>query len=387
MKENEKKNSAISSILQNLDRRWLLILALAVLALILFIWLIFIQPKPIASPEEGKAIEKLLNPVQKMDFDSLIADRCYPLGDRLLLLRPETVVLQELHGQEIASLPLDLAQPVGLNVDGYVLCGDRKSERIDVFNHEGIVFESSLDGSLAGGDYNRKGIWAVIDDVGEKPAKVHLLDSVGERVFTLSFDQSGSPLKLSFTPDGNALDILILNSSGSQLKTYVKRFDLAGEQLAQRVLEGYPVLFTDILHDRSGNPVVYSGSTVIHFAFENSDFFHAYEFARVEAVIPHAGNLLAVGSEIQDGKLSIYELNQDGNRREMASGLRDAERFLKRGNQLFISASSTLYRYRIGGEEFETLGALDGQILTMSQVNGRQVNILTHRGARIIDLP
>ena len=176
--------------------------------------------------------------MQSRDLEAVQAESAYPLGEHLLFLSKDQLLLEDMQGTQIYACPMRLNRPAVVNVGGLLLCGDREGTQLMLMGLNGPLFETELDGALAGAAANGRDALAVIDEVPEGNARVHLMNLQGKRLFTLSFDRSGSPLQLSFSPDGKSLDVLILNTSGSRMKSILRRYNVAdGAQTAERAIE------------------------------------------------------------------------------------------------------------------------------------------------------
>lgn len=366
----------------SLDKKWMIVLTLAVIALVLLLVVLFGPGN--SENEEG---QHGLGVIQTFAFDHNTAARYYPVGEKLLLLRPEQVTLQDYRGQQYASIPLDYQQAVAIVDRERALCGDRLGTRVIQFDSNGALFEAQLDGGLAGAAYNGSSTWAVIDEIPDKHPIVHLLKEDGNRIATLTFDLSGSPVKVGFTPDGKLLDIVILDSKGSRIKTILKRFDLQGNQVAQRVLEGYDSLFYNLTHDSSGNPVVNSSATVVRFRYDQEDSVQSADFAFVSAVYAHGDALTILAGNQQDSALSAYEMKEDGTLETTETYFPSIDLSLRSGDTVILAGGASLYRYNQNSRKSELLGTLDGKVSEMLGLGGNKLAVVTNRAASIIQLP
>lgn len=364
------------------DKRWMTILILGLIALILISILLF-GPKLKEEDKDNRGLQA----IQSFDLQGSVPGNTYTLGENFLILRPEQVTLQDYRGQQLSSIPLDFQLAVAIRDQDRVLCGDRQSTRVIQFDRNGALSETQLEGGLAGASFNGSSIWAVIDEIPDKHPIVHLLNEDGSRIATLTFDLSGSPIRVAFTPDGKMLDVLILDSKGSRLKTVMKRFDLQGNQVAQRILEGYDGLFWNITHDSQGNPVVHSTSTVIRFHYDDEESLKNYDFAFIAAVYPHGEELTILAGGQQDSALTAYELMKDGTLENSESSFQSIDFSVQSGDSLLIASGANLYRYLQNQRKTDVLGMLDGKIMDMEALSGNRLAVVTNRAASILQLP
>lgn len=364
------------------DRRWTVLFILCGIAIILFVLLLIrlpLQQREMDMGDEEK-MRLLLKPEKRYDMSLPEARRSYPMGSLILELSSEQILLRDFQGKIVYADRSDLIRPAALDCGRTMLVGDRESGRLILLSSQGKIFDAQIEGSFAGGDYNGRSSAAVILEVPEKNSQVLLLDLKGTPLFTLEFAESGNPIRVSFTPDGQALDILILNTNGNELKTYIKRYDLKGVQLAQKQIEDYPDLFTGLLHDLQGNLILYSPTHVLKLALDQELPLISEEFSAIAGVFPHGNSLSVVAASHQDGSYTIYELNENENAQE--SGIRiGASPILHPYGAGFAAASGnrlSVYDPRSGKLIRE--GLLDGEILRIDD-EGDFLNILTEQGA------
>lgn len=371
------------------EPRWIVLWVLTFIVLVLIAVLIFRIPKKTIEPAGDAASDQaVLGFLSKKDMSSAQARHCYPIQDELLYISLEQLVLEDYHGSQVYAMPVEFKRPAVYTKANMILCGDRDSARLVLINKDGLVFDTNLDGSFAGADFNGKNRWAVIDEVPETHPRVHLLDEHGQRIFTLSFDKSGSPLRVSFTPDGHYLDVLILNSSGSRLKTLIKRYSLeSGSQTSQKAVESYEDLFAGLLHDRDGLPVIYSSTHLLRYDFAASQSLNELEFATIRGAFSHPGGISIVAGQEQDGSLSVYELKSSGEVAIGASNIGSVDRVMRFGDRIIWWSGNHMGSYHLNSSKPGDSGTLDGEILAVDNIGGGKLNVVTERGARIVQIP
>ena len=367
--------------------------ALALLIIVLFFIFIFRldaltreakQAKEKPLPEESG---NLATPLQSRDLEAVQAESAYPLGEHLLFLSKDQLLLEDMQGTQVYACPMHLNRPAVVNVGGLLLCGDREGTQLMLMGLNGPLFETELDGALAGAAANGRDALAVIDEVPEGNARVHLMNLQGKRVFTLSFDRSGSPLQLSFSPDGKSLDVLILNTSGSRMKSILRRYNVAdGAQTAERAIEAYDEFFYGLSHDLRGNPCIYSSTHLLSYDYASAEPPREMEFANLRMVFAPHGKLTVLAGQELGGGLSLFSFNDALEAEEKISALPSSTEFFQAGNILCLTYGSHLLIY--DGDSQRKTGdlLLDGDIIRVLPL-GDKLHVVTNRGSRILRRP
>ena len=110
--------------------------ALALLIIVLFFIFIFRldaltreakQAKEKPLPEESG---NLATPLQSRDLEAVQAESAYPLGEHLLFLSKDQLLLEDMQGTQVYACPMHLNRPAVVNVGGLLLCGDREGTQL-----------------------------------------------------------------------------------------------------------------------------------------------------------------------------------------------------------------------------------------------------------------
>lgn len=367
-----------------MDRRLWLLLFLTLLALVLFLILVFTIP----SGHTANAPAHNYDPLSRRDLSAAVASRITPFGRDLLLAQADRVCLQSYEGEDLYIYDGSMTQPQALAFAQGAVVGDRQGHDLLLLSQDGLLFKASLDGSFAGADLSPNAKYlTVIDEVPDQKARIHLLQTDGNKLLTLGFAASGYPLQVRFLPNSRAFDVLILDASSSRLKTLVKRYDISGSLLAQKVIEDYNELFYGLLHDAQGNPVVYSAKTVLKFAFDQEQPLMQASFSQILGVFPIDEQLLIYANTATGGSYSIFSLDKDGSLQEALPNAGHAEHFVQAGSLLLYSEGNTLRSCDLRSHRQGQALSTDGGILRFCLTGDQHISVLTDLGARLYDLP
>lgn len=333
---------------------------------------------------------EIILPKKTIQWESTEAGTWFPFGRNLLSVRPEQVAMYDLNKTQLFSAPTTLLRPIVFSRGSAIFCGDRASGQLTVLKPSGIQFQNQLDGVLAGADYtaNEGGRYAILDEVAQKNTKIHLMNESGIRLFTLTFEQSGNPVQTRLTPDGKNLDVLILNTRGDRIKTILRRFDLSGGQVAQKVVEGYDDLFFGLTHSASGTPYIYSQTTVLALDFSSEPCQLIGHFSEVVEVSPQGKSVFIMGQGDDDSGLMVYQMTPQGElRKKLEQDVAWPEAWCVTGDRFVFSSGTQLRQYRFGDDRVTDLGRLSEPVTRLTSAGDRMVAALMPGQAAWVSLP
>ncbi|MDO5015632.1 MAG: DUF5711 family protein [Eubacteriales bacterium] len=371
-----------------LDRRHLAFLGILILlVLALFVTFILLLPRNQAKQALRASTELVTK--EKRDLDAHILAHAQPLSDNILTYLGGELRLESYTGQQIFVHQLAAQSPVSWIEQGQAIVADRNGHNLVLIQDQAVAYEHQLDGSFAGASLSASGQALIIDELPNDKAKVHLIASDGQRILSLGFDKTGYPITVSFTRDGKAFDVLILNSSGSTLKTVVRRYDLSGSLLGQRTLEAENGLFFGLLHDNRDLPIIYSPSQLVKLNFDEESPIYSLDFASILGAECVGSNLYLIANTQNDAYYSLYQVDGEGQVSELSNNVGRAKlvNYSTNTNKLYFVVNNVLFSQKVDDQTSLRSASLDAEILSYQVLPNGHINVLTGAGARMIRTP
>lgn len=371
--------------LSQFNKSRLIFLAVLILVSIFLLVLVLIII-PRGQVEHAIRGPEAFRPHQTRELEASLARRTYPLADKLVFVSREELVCEDYQGRQIFAYALNMTRPSVQVMDNYLIVGDREGGQVVIINPNGLVFECQLDSSFVHAALNKDGSWAFLDEQSDDKALVHLVSPEGKRILTLSFAKSGNALNLEFSPDGRYLDVLILNTASSNLKSLVRRYDLEGGLVAQKVVEAYNTLFYGLTHDPDGLPIIYSSNHVLKLDFDQEENLQDVELSSILAVYPHGQDLVILGNAQPDAYNGLYRFSSAKGLEEIADQIGRAShiRLTPDRSKIVYAADNLLYTVDLASLSLGQAQALDGEILAYNFYAGTEANVVTSHSAHIL---
>ncbi|HHT24312.1 MAG TPA: hypothetical protein GXZ76_02180 [Clostridiaceae bacterium] len=371
------------------QHKGLIIIGLLILVFFgLLIVLIFKLPDSPELPEDDS-----LQPIESanvetvLEFSSHDANRYYPFGHLLIYLSQDQITMKNYAGKDIYQEQIDFARPVGVYNANYFVAGDRNSGQIIVLDNHSKKFSLHLDGCFAGAYFGGDDYLAIIEENPDQPGFVHIINmQTGEKMLMIQFFESGYPLAVSFSDNLDFFDVLLTNIKGSMIQPIIKRYDLNGNQIGQKLPDDHPFLYGKIDHDSNNNIVITCTSNILVLNFEQEKPIAGYTPGKVYEIA--AGKkLTALASTHIEGSLQIVEW--------------DPEKQVFNEKELEIGTSIDNFTYSADyitfndGNKVKVFDRKSG-ILILDQVvpsdivrigiNSNQIILITDQGVKILNL-
>ena len=98
---------------------------------------------------------------------------------------------------------------------------------------------------------------AIVEENSDQPGFVHIIKlQTGEKMLMIQFVESGYPLAVSFSNNLDYFDVLLTNIKGSMIQPIIKRYDLSGNPIGQKLPDDHPFLYGKITHDPNNSIVL-----------------------------------------------------------------------------------------------------------------------------------
>ena len=286
------------------------LMIIALLILLFFILLIIViikipdQPK-IALNGENETIA-IADYQAIMTFNNNEGKNYYPFDNQFVYLSQNRIQLLNQKNENIYNENLDFNRPVNIQNNEYFLASDRESGKIIVLSHQGKQFSLDLDGVFAGAYFANEKYIAIIEENSNKSGFVHIVSvDDGQVLLTLQFFESGYPLSIVFDKNLEYFDVLLSNTSGSNLQTIINRYDFSGKQLGQIKLTKYPNLYAQIYYDKNENLILAGPGSLLVLDFNKNEVLAEYNVGRIIQMIPGDKIDILVSDRIDDGNFLI----------------------------------------------------------------------------------
>ncbi|NLM20015.1 MAG: hypothetical protein GX217_08390 [Clostridiaceae bacterium] len=367
------------------------LIVIGLLVLIFFILLIVLIYKLPDSPKLPE--DDSLQPIESANVETILefslhdATKYYPFGNQLIYLSQDQITLKNYAGKDTYQERIDFERPVGVYNENYFVAGDRNSGQIIVLDSHGKKFSLHLDGRFAGAYFGGEQYLAIIEENPDQPGFVHIINmQTGEKMLLIQFFESGYPLAVSFSNNLDFFDILLTNIKGSMIQPVIKRYDLNGNQIGQKLPDDYPFLYGKIDHDSNDNIVITSTSNILVLNLEQEKPIAGYAPGKVYEIA--AGTeLTAFASTHVEGSLQIVEWDpekQTFNEKEVAIGT-SIDNFTYSEDYITVNDGN---KVKVFDRKSGTL-VLD-QIVTADIVrigiNSNQIVLITDQGVKILNL-
>ena len=182
----------------------------------------------------------------------------YPLGSFQVRLEQGGLLYLDGKGREQAWHETNLlsAQLICAG-DKYLAIGDEESSKFVIAQEAGVVFSDNVSSKAVGADLAGDDL-VILDQGQDSKGEIRYYDLVRkELMFTLEFQDSGYPLRVRIVPNGQAIDILVLNTDQVDPISLIQRYGFDGKLQGEVQLPGYYGSF------------VYDGKLVIAYSDTN----------------------------------------------------------------------------------------------------------------------
>jgi hypothetical protein len=289
-----------------------LLIVLAFLSLGAAVILALSIPEPAVLPDAVPTVTLAADDSSGFACDAVEAKHLIPFGDYIVRLTAGRVECLASDGSEIFACGLDYSTPYAVTGANRLVVADRDGTGYAVFDASGLLFSGNREGRVTGVAIGPGGELALLEDRHDSTGVVAILDAqTGDLQYECHFPESGYVLSAVFTPDGQFLDVALVNTDGSKIRPIFKRFRISGEACGQLVLpdEG---LFPLLVYDPAGNLVACSATRLAGLEFGRDTPRFTLDLPHIETVAATRTGLVVLASERVGGKLKLYSLDQNG---------------------------------------------------------------------------
>ncbi|HHU53015.1 MAG TPA: hypothetical protein GXZ43_02900 [Clostridiaceae bacterium] len=367
------------------------LIIICLLVLVFFGLLIILIYKLPDSPELPEDEE--LKPIDSANIETVLefsahdANRYFPFANQLVYLSQDQIILKNHAGKDIYQEQIDFERPVGVFNANYFVAGDRNSGKIIVLDNHSKKFSLHLDGRFAGAYFGGDEFLAIVEENSDQPGFVHIIKlQTGEKMLMIQFVESGYPLAVSFSNNLDYFDVLLTNIKGSMIQPIIKRYDLSGNPIGQKLPDDHPFLYGKITHDPNNNIVLSSTSNILVLNLEQEKPLASYSPGKVYE-IASGTKLTAFASTHIEGNLQIVEWDpakQVFNEKEIEIGTL-IDNFTYSADYIAFNDNNKVKVIDCNNGNLILDQAVTGDIVRIG-INSNQIILITEQGVKILSL-
>ena len=293
----------------------LIVLALLLMASVVF--LVYHLPDDdawqlMARPEEAIIPEDI-----GFDCEPVEAQRLYPFGEGLYKVSISRVARLDNQGHERFAADIDFKAPFVVSDESHFLVADREGHQMLMLGEHGELYKTSVEGRISSANISSRGYVLIVQDKANSTGVVSLFaPETGRHLFDIHFPESGYVLSASFSPSGDYFDISILNTASATAVPIIRRYNLEGQALGQRMpdLAGlYPLIFYS-----SDDQIVLSGAnSLVALAYDHSDLLWQRHFNQILSVFDADRHLYVIAAAELDGPYALFKISGSGEMSEL----------------------------------------------------------------------
>ncbi|MDO5737702.1 MAG: DUF5711 family protein [Eubacteriales bacterium] len=352
-------------------------MAIALVLLIVFLWQL-----PSSREYQADVNSEAIDRLEKVLSFSYDETRNLELSEeRILGLHADHFRFMNLDGIELGEENLNLKELGYRKFNSGLIFGDTAEAGNNVYYYEAdkLCWSSPLSGVFAGAVKGKDEI-AVIDNPDKSYPSLHLLRLTdGNRIYSLSFAESGYISDVQFTPDFQALDVLLINTKKNELQAIIKRYDLQGGQMSQ---------YTPLTKGRFYHSLAYMGSklvlasdeAILLIDREADEAETELKYDAVYKLISRNNSVIALVRKEAGRAQELVEITPDAGEKQLLKLDSRVQVISEHNTQLFIAAGRRLYIYNLARGEIQAEVKLGDEAMALSFGSDGIVYLLTATG-------
>ena len=232
------------------------------------------------------------------------AEKLMPFSDGVLKVASDKISFLSIMGTERYTVPVSLSNPKCVISNRYAVVFDYNSYFCSIFDEKGQVFQKQLSGEITYAAVSESGISAFVLEQQDTKGVVQVLDAKGNISASWESRDSGFPVGVTFSEEGDVLNISLVNADALVLQAYLRQLSVrtledgtvAVENLGSFTLPSgtvFPILvpFSD---DR-----IFLGSTseVVHIRDGRIESSDPLSFPQIYSLFPSGDGVAVLFSE------------------------------------------------------------------------------------------
>jgi hypothetical protein len=313
--------------------------------------------------------------------------RMYPFKDGVIKLDNNRISYLDIHGVEQFGIEVEMSAPMACWNDSLFLTVDRGGYSYVLLNQAGQVFAGVAAGRISSASLSISGHLAIVQDQNEGTGVVTLYaPETGDKLFDCYNPESGYPLSVAFPDSGNAFDVTLVNTGGSEARPVIKRYAFDGSQLGQRIpdLTGLMPL---LIYDRQGQPVICGATSLAALTYESSQTVWQASFQQILSVKASDQGILVLGRERLNGPCNLYVLKDDGTIQSKWLVSDDANHFEISGDLVIMGCGTRLLAFDLKTTAAILDTDLATEIIRVGFAGRRSVTVVSRGGVRRLNIP
>lgn len=364
----------------------IVLIVLAFLLMAAMIVLVMMLPDENTLPTETAESVPPADEMAGFDCDPDEAQRLYPFADGLYSVTGNRIARLDLQGEEQFAVDIDYETPLIVQSADRFLVADRGGYGFVVLDADGERYRDRTEGQLSGAAIGRDGHLALIH---EKSASAEVVSvyatDAGGHLYDCLFPESGFVLSVVFSPFQDVFDVVLLNTDASEAQLILKRFDLDGNAVGQRI-PGLQELAPLLVYNGSDDVILCGSQRMTALTYEREATIWQQTFHQVQSVLSGNGYILAVAALEMDGQFDLFHLDDQGQSRSLwRTGVPPAQ-VIDLENTVAIASGNTLILIAADRGELITQWPMASDIIRMSPIGQEALMIVTRTGVRRIDL-
>ncbi len=277
------------------------------------------------------------------------AQTLYPFGNGILKASKSRIAVLDIDGNEIFGEAVSMEAPLCFVNNNKAIIIDSGSVVYVTVDTNRSIKSSNASGTLDFGYIGNDGHLVLLTDEPGVKGVAQVLDYSRQGLFTWKSAQSGYILSGSLTPDSTYVDFCIANTDGSGIQPVLRRFNLAGEAVAQFIPDSNE-LMPIILYDANNDPVIIGQTTMI--AFGDSKEKYNLRFNRIYTANATDNGILVVAREKANDIPGLFLVSSNGTYEKIVTLSEEVTPIAVKGNYAAIGFGNTVVCISIDkGEE------------------------------------
>lgn len=367
---------------------WLVFVSLL---LIIAASVLFVLIKNHISASKGSEYSLGINSVAGFDCDYSEAQQLYPFVDGLMKVTATRAAYITLSGNEIYSADFSMENPACQNNEKYIFVFDQEGYSCALFDENGVIYQKHLTGKISYAAISSRGNAAIIMEQKDTKGSVIILSASGDQIAQWNSVESGYPVSLEYSDNGNILSIALVDVDGSQMQPNLKQIfvpvDSSNE--APYDLSFYSPdesLIMPSIAYVSEDKLIWAGITKLFMLSDGTLTEMIPQYSNILAVFS-AGNGSGVFYSNGIGQEICYEYISDSFTRGKSIILgNQLKAYSIKDNYLLVAVDDKLIMIDVKKGEIEKSITIDEDIIRLRLTEKNKAILVTSSGVREINI-
>ncbi len=316
------------------------------------------------------------------------ASRLHPFRSGLLKADPTRLSFLDLTGVEKWGVDCAMLSPACFIADAMAVVADLGGSTYLVVDENGVLAQSAVSGLLTGAAVSAADRFVLLVEQAENKGMLRMVSATSGKAFEWDFisRKSGFILSASFSPAGQVLDVVSLDTDSHRLQTMLKRLDASNGAAMGQMLPEAGEIWPVVAYDTSDQPVLVGSHGMTAF---KADATLAYQvsFFKIHQAVTTARGVLIIAEPGPESKPSVYLVAADGTAQE-GGPLSGVPAFVAQAkDQVAVAVGSEIYFFRLQPFRQEGVAGAGAEIVRLAFHPGGGVVAVTQEGVGRIAIP